>query len=211
MPRRDLLQIRQGTAAQWAAADAAGRRLALGEPGLDTTNGIMKYGDGVTAWASLGTVPPSMVQTVKSDANIALASSAFTWIDVDLGGNAAARPLDLVLPGVQAGQGVVAGVGLRCTAGSGSELFRFVTIVAGAVVNPFNVAAGLGTTGLQVPASTTTSVAGEQAYRLAAGDISGGAVRIRLQHLNFGAASTITCDTVANGYTLDLRATGPFR
>ena len=45
------IQIRRGTTAEWAAADAV--VLAVGEPGYDTTLKRLKMGDGVTAWASL--------------------------------------------------------------------------------------------------------------------------------------------------------------
>lgn len=51
MPRRDLVAFRRGTAAEWSAANPV---LALGEPGWDTTNSLLKIGDGVTAWNGLG-------------------------------------------------------------------------------------------------------------------------------------------------------------
>jgi len=44
------LQMRRGTSAQWASANPI---LAAGEPGLDTTTGLMKVGDGRTVWAAL--------------------------------------------------------------------------------------------------------------------------------------------------------------
>lgn len=50
MPRKSLIQIRRDTAANWAAVDPV---LAAGEPGLDTTNGVLKVGDGSTSWGSL--------------------------------------------------------------------------------------------------------------------------------------------------------------
>lgn len=50
MPRQDLIRLRRGTAAEWAAANPVLRQ---GEPGLETDTGIVKVGDGVTAWASL--------------------------------------------------------------------------------------------------------------------------------------------------------------
>lgn len=46
------IQIRRGTTAEWAAANPT---LASGEPGLDTTTGTLKIGDGITAWLSLST------------------------------------------------------------------------------------------------------------------------------------------------------------
>jgi hypothetical protein len=50
MPRQDLIELREGTAAQWAGADPV---LSAGEPGWDSTNGILKIGDGATAWSAL--------------------------------------------------------------------------------------------------------------------------------------------------------------
>lgn len=44
------LQLRRGTAAQWAAANPV---LAQGEPGFEYDTGKLKYGDGATAWNSL--------------------------------------------------------------------------------------------------------------------------------------------------------------
>lgn len=53
MPRVFDIQLRRDTTANWAAADAVGRVLDVGEPGYDTQLGIMRIGDGVTAWGSL--------------------------------------------------------------------------------------------------------------------------------------------------------------
>ena len=50
MPRDALIQIRQGTAANWASVNPI---LAAGEPGFETDTGKHKIGDGVTAWAGL--------------------------------------------------------------------------------------------------------------------------------------------------------------
>jgi len=44
------IQLRRDTAANWASVNPV---LASGQPGYDTTNKILKIGDGVTAWASL--------------------------------------------------------------------------------------------------------------------------------------------------------------
>jgi hypothetical protein len=50
MARSSLLQVRRDTAANWASVNPI---MASGEPGYDTTNKILKIGDGTTAWASL--------------------------------------------------------------------------------------------------------------------------------------------------------------
>lgn len=51
--RRQLIQLRRDTAADWAAANPV---LAHGETGWDVTNHIVKIGDGVTPWAALPSV-----------------------------------------------------------------------------------------------------------------------------------------------------------
>lgn len=47
------LQLRRGTAAQWAARNPI---LAEGELGVDTTTDTLRIGDGVTAWSGLPTL-----------------------------------------------------------------------------------------------------------------------------------------------------------
>jgi hypothetical protein len=50
MAVNDLITFRKGTASEWASANPT---LALGEPGYDSTNGILKIGDGITSWSGL--------------------------------------------------------------------------------------------------------------------------------------------------------------
>lgn len=50
MPANSIIQLRKGTAAEWAASNPI---LASGEPGYDLTNNIIKVGNGTGAWASL--------------------------------------------------------------------------------------------------------------------------------------------------------------
>lgn len=50
MPRRDLIQVRKGTAAQWTAANPI---LAAGELGLETDTGKIKGGNGTDTWSIL--------------------------------------------------------------------------------------------------------------------------------------------------------------
>lgn len=44
------IQIRRGLASEWTAANPT---LLQGEPALETDTGLLKYGDGVTAWNDL--------------------------------------------------------------------------------------------------------------------------------------------------------------
>lgn len=50
MPRIDLIQLRGGTAAQWAAANPV---LDLNEPGVESDTRRWKLGDGVSLWGDL--------------------------------------------------------------------------------------------------------------------------------------------------------------
>jgi hypothetical protein len=50
MPINNLITVRKGTASEWFSSAAI---LSNGEPGLDTTNGIFKVGDGVSDWDNL--------------------------------------------------------------------------------------------------------------------------------------------------------------
>lgn len=83
MPRDTLIQNRRGTAAQWAAANPI---LAVGEPGYETDTGVLKIGDGVTAYNSLFPVSnfrESMPVGIEWDT----ASSSPTLKRIDVNGN----------------------------------------------------------------------------------------------------------------------------
>ena len=51
MPAITTLKLRRGTAAQWTSANPV---LAAGEMGVETDTKRSKFGDGATAWTSLG-------------------------------------------------------------------------------------------------------------------------------------------------------------
>lgn len=61
-----ILQLRTGSATQWAAST---RILAVGEPGVETDSGRIKIGDGTNLWSAL---PWSGAAIVKSGTNGAL-------------------------------------------------------------------------------------------------------------------------------------------
>jgi hypothetical protein len=50
MPVNNTIQLRKGSASEWLISNSV---LAIGEPGFDTTNNILKIGDGITSWNSL--------------------------------------------------------------------------------------------------------------------------------------------------------------
>jgi hypothetical protein len=53
MAVNDLITFRKGTASAWTSTNPV---LASGEPGYDLTNKTFKIGDGVSNWASLGSI-----------------------------------------------------------------------------------------------------------------------------------------------------------
>lgn len=60
MPLNNLITFRKGTTEQWNTSAAI---LASGEPGFDTTNNILKIGNGQDNWISLPVVNSSGVFT----------------------------------------------------------------------------------------------------------------------------------------------------
>ncbi|MDQ1736543.1 MAG: hypothetical protein QOH56_2794 [Pseudonocardiales bacterium] len=92
-PGKERIQVRHDTAANWTAANPV---LALGEPGLETDTGQIKYGDGVLAWTVLtyygAGIYASYTQLAKNpdtlitgaitrDANGAATSAPVIWPD----------------------------------------------------------------------------------------------------------------------------------
>lgn len=72
------MQVKRGTATQWSTANPV---LADGEWGYDTTNGIVKIGNGSTAWSSLATalVVAASYQPLDSDLTAIAALSTTTF------------------------------------------------------------------------------------------------------------------------------------
>ncbi len=69
MPAINPIKLRQGTSATWASTNPV---LASGEPGFDTTNKLLKIGDGTSTWTSLtNTASYSLldVDNISLDAN----------------------------------------------------------------------------------------------------------------------------------------------
>lgn len=69
MPAVNTVRIRQGTSTQWSSTNPV---LGSGEPGFDTTNNLLKIGDGVSTWTALtNTASYSLldVDNIRLDAN----------------------------------------------------------------------------------------------------------------------------------------------
>jgi len=86
MPSR--IQLRRDTAANWTAINPV---LAQGEPGLDTTIDLLKYGDGVTAWNSLpysGSNPGAVGNIIPALSNTyTLGNATNSWQSLYVSGN----------------------------------------------------------------------------------------------------------------------------
>jgi hypothetical protein len=53
MPVNNTIQLRKGSASLWTSTNPI---LASGEPGFDTTNKILKIGDGINTWSNLTSI-----------------------------------------------------------------------------------------------------------------------------------------------------------
>lgn len=83
------IQMRRGTAAQWASVNPV---LAAGEWGLDTTNNLVKIGDGTSTWSQLTVADPKAHAATHASAGgdpVTLAQSQITNLTTDLAGKAA--------------------------------------------------------------------------------------------------------------------------
>lgn len=67
-----LIQMRRGTASQWASVNPV---LVVGEPGFESDTGKFKLGDGTTAWASLAYVGSDRALATHSHPSTALTDS----------------------------------------------------------------------------------------------------------------------------------------
>jgi hypothetical protein len=149
------------------------------------------------------------IQVIKSDGNLTLAAVTGVWTDVDPGGSAAARPLDIVIPNVKAGQWVYVEMNaLSGAAATGVPLDMF-TVVGGVSINGFS-GNDLGQVGWFLPNSTVgMSVTGGRSYQLLEEDIENGSVRLRLRHRNLSGATTRTISASAANGPFVLEGRGP--
>lgn len=72
MPINTKIQLRKGTDSEWNLANPV---LAIGEPGYDSTNGIIKIGDGTTNWNDLRPINESIDRQIF---NVISSQSEFT-------------------------------------------------------------------------------------------------------------------------------------
>jgi len=84
MARTNQIQVRRGTATQWSNTNPV---LASGEPGFDTTNSLLKVGDGTSAWSSLISVGSNLYSTSRGSETVTTNKSAFTVAAEYVSGN----------------------------------------------------------------------------------------------------------------------------
>ena len=84
MARTNQIQVRRGTATQWSNINPV---LASGEPGFDTTNSLLKVGDGTSAWSSLISVGSNLYSTSRGSETVTSNKSAFTVAAEYVSGN----------------------------------------------------------------------------------------------------------------------------
>jgi hypothetical protein len=85
MPLNNLIVLRRGTTDEWISSNTI---LASGEPGFDTTNNLLKIGDGINYWQNLtNTAEYSLlsIDKLKLDANTISSTSGNIFM-MPLGG-----------------------------------------------------------------------------------------------------------------------------
>ena len=80
MPRRDLCQVRRGTAANWTAVNPI---LASGEAGYETDTGQLKYGNGTAVWSALPYFSTGTGNGGTLPANVTLLGNPVTETEFD--------------------------------------------------------------------------------------------------------------------------------
>lgn len=147
------------------------------------------------------------VRVTKADANLVLGIVANTWHDVDANGSAAARPLDVVIPNVEAGQWVEVAANLYSPNAATAVYLDVFTVVAGAPVHQFG-SATTGTVGWLLPSGLAWQASNSARYQVQADDIENGSVRLRLRDRN----TTTTARSIGSnsGIEFEMAGTGPF-
>lgn len=150
---------------------------------------------------------PAPVRVTKTDANLAFGTVANTWHDTDPNGSASARPLDIVIPNVMAGQWVEVAMNYYSPSAATAVYLDFFTVVAGSPVHQFG-SATTGVVGLLIPASLAWQQSASLRYQVASDDIENGAVRLRLRDRN--TSTTARSIGSSSGIELVMDGRGPF-
>lgn len=155
-----------------------------------------------TATGSAGPVP---IQRIRTAGDRSLPATGGAWRDVDPDGNAAARPLDLVVTGVGPGDWVRLTLTGQSNPNTGTARFSFASIVSGVAVH--RVMGDLTPGCWVAPPAVAAVLSGTVSYQVQADDVEAGSVRFRLVYRSTGLKGVFA--STANG-PLVVEATGPF-
>lgn len=78
MPVNNLIQIRKGSFSEWSSTNPI---LGNGEPGFDTSHGILKIGDGVNNWSSLTALTSNTPLYVKNTTGSAMTKGQAVYVN----------------------------------------------------------------------------------------------------------------------------------
>ncbi len=85
MPAQTVIKFRRDTAANWATTNPT---LAAGEAGLETDSGLVKYGNGTSAWADLQYTTTASIRTkVQNATGSTIAKGSVVYINGANGDN----------------------------------------------------------------------------------------------------------------------------
>jgi hypothetical protein len=156
------------------------------------------------------TTPPAPIVVTKGDGNFALSTTVGSWVDIDAGGNASARPFDLVFPNVSAGQWITVEPFAWSASTSGAVLLDAWTIVGGAAVNRFGSGdnGGVPVSPWALAANVAQAMSGSKSYQVKVEDIENGSVRVRLRSRHVSGAARSLLGIF--GYEVRLEGRGPF-
>lgn len=151
------------------------------------------------------------VRVTKTDADLTSTTTG-AWTDLDTGGSAAARPLDVVIPNVITGSWVSAKIDAFSAANAQGFSLDVWNIVAGSPVRRWNggLASNFSAWGWMVlgDADFGTAISAEHFYQLQADDIENGSVRLRVRYFR-GAGSARALSSSSGGQFV-FEGRGPF-
>lgn len=131
MPQNALIKVRRDTAANWTAANPT---LEAGEAGYETNTGKIKYGDGATAWNSLGYLSAAATSLAYTDIT---GVPTDTFLGRDTAGTGAAEAMSVAtaktllgLTGTNSGDQTITLTGDITGSGTGSFATTLATVNA---------------------------------------------------------------------------------
>lgn len=187
MPRNVPIQVRRGTSSEWSVSNPV---LSAGEPGFDSTNNVLKLGDGSTAWSGLseigsfsevyyGDLDGAMILECRNDTGSDISAGTPVYVS----GYYSANGKALIAPADAANVSKMPAIGiLENTITNGSEgIVHCFGLASGFNTNSFSVgdtvyvASGGGLTATR---PTSSSVLIQNIGRVLRSDISQGRILV---------------------------------